>query len=197
LNANGNRDVLLMRLYIGLVHYPVSNKNEQRIASAVTTVDLHDLARVARTYAARKFLVITPLADQQDLVDQVRTHWTTGFGASYNPDRKTAMELVAVLPSLDSAVESIRSVEGEDPFVMATDAGRQEQNVLSFPEARALLHEDRPLFLLFGTAWGLDQQVLRQSNAVLEPIMGVDGYNHLSVRAAAAIILDRLVGFHP
>jgi len=185
-----------MRLYIGLVHYPVFDKNEQRIASAVTTVDLHDLARVARTYAARKFLVITPLADQQELVDRVRRHWTRGFGASYNPDRKTAIELVAVAPSLDGAVESISSVEGEAPFVMATDAGGQEQNVLSFADARAMLHQDRLLFLLFGTAWGLDEQVLRQSNAVLEPIMGVDGYNHLSVRAAAAIILDRLVGMN-
>jgi len=185
-----------MRLYIGLVHYPVYDKNEQRIASAVTTVDLHDLARVARTYAARKFLVITPLADQQELVDRVRRHWTRGFGASYNPDRKTAIELVAVAPSLDGAVESISSVEGEAPFVMATDAGEQEQNVLSFADARAMLHQDRLLFLLFGTAWGLDEQVLRQSNAVLEPIMGVDGYNHLSVRAAAAIILDRLVGMN-
>ncbi len=185
-----------MRLYIGLVHYPVFDKNEQRIASAVTTVDLHDLARVARTYAARKFLVITPLADQQELVDRVRRHWTRGFGASYNPDRKTAIELVAVAPSLDGAVESISSVEGEAPFVMATDAGEQEQNVLSFADARAMLHQDRLLFLLFGTAWGLDEQVLRQSNAVLEPIMGVDGYNHLSVRAAAAIILDRLVGMN-
>jgi hypothetical protein len=182
-----------MRLYIGLVHYPVFDKNEQRIASAVTTVDLHDLARVARTYAARKFLVITPLTDQQELVDQVRRHWTTGFGASYNRDRKTAIELVAVAPSLDRAVENIRSMEGEAPFVMATDAGRQGQNALSFVDARAMLLQDRLLFLLFGTAWGLDEQVLRQSNAVLEPIMGVDGYNHLSVRAAAAIILDRLV----
>jgi len=29
---------------------------------------------------------------------------------------------------------------------------------------------------------------------MLEPIAGTTGYNHLSVRSAAAIILDRLLG---
>ena len=102
MNANGNRDVLLMRLYIGLVHYPVLNKDEQRIASAVTTVDLHDLARVAKTYAVRKFLVITPLEEQQKLVDRVRRHWTVGFGASYNLHRKAAIELVECCTKIDT-----------------------------------------------------------------------------------------------
>jgi len=183
-----------MRLYMGLVHYPVYNRNEQRIASAVTTVDLHDLARIARTYAVRELLVITPLADQQELVNRVRRHWTAGFGASYNPDRKTAVELIAMATSLEEAIERIHSLEREAPCVVATDATRQKENMLSFAAMRTMIHEDRLLFLLFGTAWGLDQDVLRQSNAVLEPVLGVDGYNHLSVRAAAAIILDRLVG---
>ncbi|MBW2093697.1 MAG: RNA methyltransferase [Deltaproteobacteria bacterium] len=186
-----------MPLYIGLVHYPVYNKNEQRIASAVTPVDLHDLARVARTYGARKLLVITPLSDQQGLVDRICNHWTAGFGASYNPHRKKAIELVTVAPSLEDAVLSIHATEGEAPFVLATDANRQKENMLSFPDARAMIRQDRVVFLLFGTAWGLDQEVLQQSNAVLEPVPGVDGYNHLSVRAAAAIVLDRLVGAYP
>ena len=51
-----------MRLYIGLVHYPVYNKNRLRIASAITNFDLHDLSRAARTYGVKKFYVITPLA---------------------------------------------------------------------------------------------------------------------------------------
>lgn len=186
-----------MRLYIGLVHYPVYNKNEQRIASAVTPVDLHDLARIARTYGASKFLVITSLRDQQGLVKRIRDHWTAGFGASYNPHRKEAIELVTVVSSLEDAVLRIHSTEGEAPFVLATDASRQKENMITFPDARAMIREDRLLFLLFGTAWGLDRKVLRQSDAVLEPVMGVDGYNHLPVRAAAAIVLDRLVGADP
>lgn len=183
-----------MRLYIGLVHYPVYNKNEQRIASAVTPVDLHDLARIARTYGASKLLVITPLRDQQGLVDRICNHWRSGFGASYNPHRKEAIELVTLASSLEDAVKRIHATEGEAPFVLATDASTQKENTLSFPDARAMIRQDRVVFLLFGTAWGLDQEVLEESNAVLEPVMGADGYNHLSVRTAAAIILDRLVG---
>lgn len=183
-----------MRLYIGLVHFPVYNKNEQRIASAVTPVDLHDLARIARTYGVRKLLVITPLKDQHGLVDRICDHWKFGFGASYNPQRKEAIELVSVASSLEDGVERIHATEGVTPFVLATDARKQNDNTLSFPDARAMIRQDRVVLLLFGTAWGLDQEVLQGSNAVLEPVMGADGYNHLPVRAAAAIILDRLVG---
>ena len=77
-----------MRLYIGLVHYPVYNKNYQRIASAVTTFDLHDISRLARTYDVRKYFVITPLDDQKELVERVQRHWTEGHGAEYNRNRK-------------------------------------------------------------------------------------------------------------
>ena len=38
-----------MKLYVALVHYPVYDKNGRRIASAITTFDLHDLSRAART----------------------------------------------------------------------------------------------------------------------------------------------------
>ncbi|MFO7784786.1 MAG: tRNA (guanosine(37)-N1)-methyltransferase TrmD, partial [Desulfatiglandales bacterium] len=70
-----------LRLYIGLVHYPVYNKNGDTIASAVTTLDLHDLARLSATYGLKRFFIITPLEDQQELVERVIRHWTTGHGA--------------------------------------------------------------------------------------------------------------------
>ena len=63
-----------MRLYIGLLHYPVYNKNYETIASAITNTDLHDLARLARTYGAKKFFVITPLRDQQELAGRILKH---------------------------------------------------------------------------------------------------------------------------
>lgn len=187
----------IMALYLGLVHYPVYNKNEQTIASAVTTVDLHDLSRCARTYGARKLLVITPLQDQQKLVERVCIHWTRGFGASYNPYRKEAIELVSVASSLKEAVEFIVAVEGESPFVVATDAGPLQENAISFSAVRTMILKDHLVFLIFGTAWGLHEEILTQSNAVLPPVLGTGDYNHLSVRSASAIILDRLVGTHP
>jgi hypothetical protein len=185
-----------MRLYLGLVHYPVCNKNEERIASAVTTVDLHDLSRAARTYAVKRLLIITPLTDQQKLVERVCRHWITGFGAQYNPHRKEAVELISVASSLKGAIASIAALEGETPFVVATAARERKEKAISFAAARSIVRRNDLVFLIFGTAWGLEREAFGMTDAVLEPIPGAGGYNHLSVRSASAIILDRLAGNH-
>ena len=183
-----------MRLYIGLVHYPVYNKHYQRIASAVTTFDLHDISRLARTYDVRKFFVITPLDDQKELVERVRRHWTEGYGAKYNRNRKEAIELVSVAPSLAAASHSITELEGEAPLLIATDAAKQQSRAISYEEARHMIQNQRVVFLMFGTAWGLDKSILEEADYVLDPVTGRTGYQHLSVRSAAAIIMDRLAG---
>ncbi len=183
-----------MRLYIGLVHYPVYNKNYQRIASAVTTFDIHDIARLAKTYNVRQFFVITPLEDQRILVERVQKHWTEGYGSQYNPNRKEAMELVSTAPSLERAADLIAESEGEFPLLIATDASKQNKRAISYEKAKSIIEDKRVVFLIFGTAWGLDKDVLKASDYVLDPISGRTGYQHLSVRTAAAIILDRLIG---
>ncbi|MBW1901687.1 MAG: RNA methyltransferase [Deltaproteobacteria bacterium] len=183
-----------MRLYIGLIHFPVYNKNYQKIASAITTFDLHDIARLARTYDVRKFFVITPLDDQRALVERVQRHWTEGYGAGYNRHRKEAIELIAVKPSLERATDSIADLEGEAPLLIATDASRQKGRSASYERVKDIIQNGKTVFLLFGTAWGLDKTILDRADYVLDPIMGRAGYQHLSVRTAAAIILDRLAG---
>jgi hypothetical protein len=50
------------------------------------------------------------------------------------------------------------------------------------------------LVLLFGTAWGLADEILEAADHRLAPINGKGAYNHLAVRSAVAIILDRLLG---
>ena len=105
-----------MRLYVGLVHYPVYNKNHQIIASAITTFDLHDTARVARTYDVSALFVVTPLAEQRVLAERVCRHWTRGYGAKYNPDRKKAIERIRIVSSLEEAVQAITIAEGEAPL---------------------------------------------------------------------------------
>jgi hypothetical protein len=182
-----------MHLYVGLVHYPVYNRNRETIASAVTTVDLHDIARVARTYGAKRYFIITPLRDQQQLVARVVKHWTQGFGAVYNNDRKEALGLIRTEDSLEKANESITRREGAPPLLIATDAKGQSEHPLTYGHARRLMSSDRPIHLIFGTAWGLEDSVLSGSHYVLEPIKGATGYRHLSVRCAVAIILDRLI----
>ncbi len=45
-----------------------------------------------------------------------------------------------------------------------------------------------------GTGWGLSDEIFAASGMTLEPIKGCGDYNHLSVRSATAIMLDRLLG---
>jgi hypothetical protein len=57
-----------------------------------------------------------------------------------------------------------------------------------------MVRADKVILLLFGTAWGLVDQVFDKADYLLDPVEGYTNYNHLSVRSAAAIILDRLAG---
>ena len=184
----------MRRLYIGLVHYPVYNKKKEKIASALTTMDVHDIARVGRTYGVKGFFVITPLDDQKALAEKVVTHWTRGHGSQYNKKRKEAIELVRVSSSLDSVISELGTEEKDLPLLIATDAAVQKDKMISYDEVRHILDDERLILLLFGTAWGLHETVIKEADYVLAPIEGKTGYNHLSVRGAAAIILDRLLG---
>ena len=60
--------------------------------------------------------------------------------------------------------------------------------------SKQIFEDDKPYLLLFGTGWGLTDEVMSMSDYILEPIRANSKYNHLSVRAAVAIILDRLFG---
>ncbi len=183
-----------MELYIGLVHHPVYNKRYETIASAVTIFDLHDIARTAVTYNAKRFLVITPLEDQQKLIGRVLDHWVRGFGSQYNGNRKEALQLIDVVPSIEEAAAQAAWDAGKEPLIVATDARETtDLRSISFAGLRSLLADSKLVLLLFGTAWGLHRQVLEQADFVLEPVKGPVEYNHLSVRSAAAIILDRLI----
>lgn len=178
--------------YIGLIHYPVYNKNGDIIASAITNLDIHDLARCAETYGAKGFYIINPFEDQQKLVKRIYRHWTEGFGAVYNKHRRDALSLVAIAPSLETAVLEIEGNEGERPILIATGAGTNRIKYINYKLAKKIVASHRKVMILFGTAWGLSKELIEKSDYVLEPIFGVSDYNHLSVRSASAIILDRL-----
>ncbi len=180
-------------LYVALNHYPVINKNGDIIASAVTNLDLHDIARAAKTYGVRSFYVVTPLVDQKILVDKIIAHWVDGFGARYNPKRKEALELIRIKNSLDEVIDHIRTTAGNSPKTVVTSA-RQSSRNLSYGKFREMLQDSNPYLLLFGTAWGLSKQFIMEADYTLNPVLGNTGYNHLSVRSATAVILDRLFG---
>jgi hypothetical protein len=183
-----------MRLYIGLLHYPVYNKNDEIIASAITNFDLHDMSRLAMTYGVKRFFVITPLDDQRKLAERIMLHWTNGYGARYNIDRKEAFKVMEITTSLEAAMEKIIEIEGEEPILIATDASKKGQGLITFSSTMEILNSEKTVFILFGTAWGLHKKVIDRADFMLEPIKGKNEYNHLSVRTAAGIILDRLAG---
>ena len=180
-------------LYLALAHYPVVNKRGDIIASAVTNLDIHDMARAARTYGARALYVITPLEDQQSLVHTLVSHWTDGFGAAYNPKRCQALEMVRIQDTLENAREDIAIKGGEGyPRTVVTSA-RKHSGSISISRFRELLEPADPYLLVFGTAWGLSQDCMEEADHILDPICGNTEYNHLSVRSATSIILDRLL----
>jgi hypothetical protein len=178
--------------YVALVHYPVLSKNGEIIASAVTNLDVHDIARVARTYGAKGFYVVTPLEDQHSLVARILAHWTRGEGARYNPQRREALALVDIKSHFSDVARAIQVRENRRPRVVATSA-RIEQGTVSFERLRDMMLDGDPYLLVFGTAWGLTQDFMEAADYVLDPIGGDRDYNHLAVRSAASIVLDRLV----
>ena len=183
----------LKRKDVALTHYPVVNKNGSTITSAVTNLDLHDISRAAKTYGAQSLYIVTPMADQKELVEKIVSHWLSGYGSTYNPQRGKALELICIKDSLDDVIDHIGSNGEGSPKIVATCA-RNSKRSINFGKFREMLKSGSPYLLVFGTAWGLSEDFIAGADYILEPIKGNTGYNHLSVRSAAAIILDRLMG---
>jgi len=182
-------------LDIALIHYPVINKTGETIGSAVTNLDLHDIARAARTFGVDHYFIVTPYADQHMLVQEILDHWQTGYGATYNPARKAALDRVKIADSVETVISLVTEQRGQKPLILTTSA-RVQKNSISYRETRRRIATEEPILLLFGTAHGLAPEVNETADYTLPPIESTTGYNHLSVRSAVSIILDRLLGVH-
>ena len=191
-DASGRAKTIPGRSYVALVHHPVLDREGNVVTTSITNLDLHDIARSCRTYGLAGYLVVTPLSSQQELAARIAGHWKTGYGATHNPLRSEALALLQVVSSLEAAEEHVAQLEGEAPVVVATTAARREGQVTGATVLGAAA--TRPLLLVLGTGWGLAPEVMSRADHVLEPFRGQTRYNHLSVRSAAAILLDRLFG---
>jgi len=182
-----------IRVDLALVHYPVVNKNGDVIGSAVTNLDLHDIARAGRTFGVDTFYVVTPYKDQQQLVREILDHWLIGRGAAYNDKRKEALAAVRLCNDLEELYRVVAGKRKERPQILTTCA-RKQANTRSYEQVREEMLAGTSYLIQFGTAWGLAPEIVAAADATLPPIYGAGDYNHLSVRAAAAIVLDRLLG---
>lgn len=174
------------------------DKNGQVVTTAVTNLDIHDIARSSRTFGVKAYFLVNPLAEQQDVVKRIIGHWQGSGGRDYNPDRSEAFERVKIVSWLADSVRAIEEAEGERPELWMTSARQVEgMRWRSWREARSVLETaGRPKLLVFGTGWGMTDELLREGDCLLDPIepAAESGYNHLSVRSAVAIALDRLLG---
>ncbi len=187
-------------IYIALLHFPVVNRNGIMVTTAVTNMDIHDISRSARTYGVKKYFIVTPIEDQHELVGRILSHWQTDRSRAYHPDRVEAVSLVRLAKDFDQVKEMIFAEEGEFPQVVLTDA-RSFPSSVSYAQYRRELSDPqrspKPVVLVFGTGWGVSDAFYPEVHRILDPVCGFEGregYNHLSVRSAVAVILDRLFG---
>ena len=187
-------DRALAEIFLALVHHPVVDRNGRIITSAITSLDLHDLARSSRTYGVRAFYVVHPVPEQREFARSVIDHWRIGYGRSFDSRRVEALDLIEVVADLDEAVAAAERAAGRRPAIVHTSA--REAHGISFAAMRERIaaEDAAPVLILLGTGFGLAPEAREQADLALEAIRGVGDYNHLSVRAAASIMLDRLRG---
>lgn len=181
-------------LAIALVHYPVYNKHHEVVTSALTNLDQHDIARSSKTFGLDRFYIVTPSEEQRKLAERISGHWQHGWGADYNPDRRQALDIVRVIPSIASAVADLQSEFSKQVKIAITGAAQRSGSTALATFRQLIQESDQPYLLLLGTGWGLTEECFAAADLILEPIAGNGIYNHLSVRSAAAIMLDRLRG---
>jgi hypothetical protein len=180
-------------LYIALLHYPVLNKDGEVVTTAIVNMDIHDIARCSKTYNIQCYYIVNPISAQRDLAKEIISHWREGYGANFNQSRKDAFELVRLKENLDDVLGEIEGQTGFTPKVIATGANFKNE-LLKFADLKKMLRkDDLPYLIIFGTGSGLAQELTNKADFCLEPIKGIGDYNHLAVRSAAAIILDRIM----
>jgi hypothetical protein len=186
-------------VYIALFHTHVINRHGQAVTTSITNMDIHDISRTARTYGIKRYYLLTPIEDQHELAERIIGHWRTDHSKEYHPDRVEAVSRVQMARSFDEVKAAISAEQGQEPEVVLTDA-RPLPNSISYSRYREELRDPgrtKPALIVFGTGWGISEAFYPAVDRILAPIYGPEGpggYNHLSVRSAVAIILDRLLG---
>lgn len=180
-------------LYIGLLHYPCRDRHDRIVTTMLTPIDITDIARSACTFGVSRFDLITPLESQQQIARKLIDYWMSArVDLAF---RRPALQSVRIVARLEAGLASVLHEEGLAPIVIGTDARELSLPRISYQRLRRMLErEPAPVYLLFGTGWGVAREVLERVDYLLPPVWGPTEYNHLSVRAAVAIVLDRLRG---
>ncbi|MBI3557984.1 MAG: RNA methyltransferase [Deltaproteobacteria bacterium] len=194
-------------VYVVLLHSPMVDRNGKEVTTAVTNLDIHDIARSCRTYGITKYFIVNPEPQQEKLVKIILDHWKEQVSQVHHPSRAAALDIVCFMRTFEEAFNEVSAEAGTRPFVVMPDARDLTEfgPSWSYEELRSRWAEgrgeiERPLMIVFGTGWGISPTFFGQVDQLLKPLRksglpGTErGYNHLSVRAAAAIVLDRVFG---
>ncbi|MBA3752237.1 tRNA (guanosine(37)-N1)-methyltransferase TrmD [Candidatus Dependentiae bacterium] len=181
--------------YVILMHSHVMVDQNREGNSSVTSLDIHDIARSACSFGIKKYYIITPLLDQQHNVKRLLEFWHTEVGLEYNPQRHEALALVQLVSTLEEAMQEIQKREQNEPLLIATSAQTYDLvEIISYSDQERVWLHKKPVAFVFGTARGLTGGLMNKCNYMLGPIEGFSSFNHLSVRSAVAIVLDRWLG---
>ncbi|MBC8313410.1 MAG: RNA methyltransferase [Candidatus Cloacimonetes bacterium] len=183
---------MIENLFVGLVHFPVYNRNHKIVATSITNIDLHDISRSCKTFGVKKFFIINPQKSQKEIFMRLKKFWQTDFAKEYNINRFDAFEIMEFYHDIKSVKFWIKNNYKKNPIIISTSARKCEDNV-NFSEVKNRIQESIPKLILFGTGYGLSDELIKNCDINLSPIIGEKNYNHLSVRSAIAIILDRLI----
>ncbi|MFH1362563.1 MAG: RNA methyltransferase [bacterium] len=180
-------------VYLALLHHPVYNKRGEVVSTCITGFDLHDIARSAVTFGLKKYYVVNPLEAQRKFATLILDFWSDEESLEFNWTRAEAFKLISIKEKLEEAIEEITKVEGQKPKLVGTSA--KPQGAEKFSNLKSIIsNSNDPFLIVLGTGWGIIDGYFDNFDYVLEPIVGKTEYNHLSVRSACAIILDRLLG---
>ncbi len=176
------------KVYVALIHHPVYNKRKEIVSTCITGFDLHDIARSALTFGVSKYFVVNPMDAQIEFADRIVNCWKSEESFTHNWTRAEAFKLIELKRDLDEVVATLKN-----PIIVATSA--RKEGSFSYNKLKEKIKKSkRPFLFLFGTGWGMTDEVMARAEIVLKPICGKGSYNHLSVRSAFAIIMDRLFG---
>ena len=179
-----------MNVYVALLHFPVYNKNKEVVTSCVTGFDLSDIARTCCTYGIKKYFIVNPISGQRQFAERILNHWKKEESLGFNSTRVEALNLISIKKELREVIDEVS--KAGSPVIVATSAKQKG----SYPYGKLreeIKRSKKPYLIIFGTGWGLCEEVIDGADIVLSPIIGETEYNHLSVRSAAAIVMDRLL----
>ncbi len=180
-------------VFIALLHYPAMDKEGNLIITSFTTMDLHDIARPARAYEINTYYIVQPVDGQREVIKRQIDYWLSEEGQRTNPTRHEVVKLVKLCYTYEEVIEDMVQRRGKKPVVVGTDA-RTYPNTISYEELRKEIHKrERDFLIVFGTGYGIPPSLMQTFDLILEPVYGAGDWNHLSVRNAVAIILDRLL----